>query len=396
MSDRHGKPVPRSLAVLSIITLAIFIAGTAQQSPQQPPLKYEVSVTLKLIQVYVTDKNGKPVRDLTKDEFKLTDNGKPVTLSAFEKHDLAAAPTAGVEAPAPDPAAAPEPAVAPVLNRKFVILFDFAFNTGHGIVAGVKAAQDFLDYGGPAPGRAGLRLHFDDEGREDPRVPDDRPRQGQSGPGQGHFERHRRKGRRDRAGLLDDCGHIGRIPGDQPRRGGPDPLDGPGAAQFHAADGELFQGPDDIRPGPAAGPRAKKRPLLFNGGAEFPDQRDAKRGNGPAESIRQRRLHVDGDRIPGRGLHAAAAPGNDAEGVQCFELFDLRLRHTGVLQTPGALRLRRDGFPEQAVSGGLLGADTGGIFRDDKTTGMDSLREPVEADRREVLLEHHPPRKEYG
>jgi VWFA-related protein len=145
MSDRHGKSVPRFLAVLSIVTLAFFIAGAAQQSPQQPPLKYEVSVTLKLIQVYVTDKSGKPVRDLTKDEFRLTDNGRPVTISAFERHDLAAAPTAGVEAPAPDPAAAPEPAVAPVLNRKFVILFDFAFNTGHGIVAGVKAARNFLD-----------------------------------------------------------------------------------------------------------------------------------------------------------------------------------------------------------------------------------------------------------
>jgi VWFA-related protein len=145
MSGRHGKSAPRSLAVLSIVTLAFFIVGTAQQSPQQPPLKYEVTVTLKLIQVYVTDKSGKPVRDLTKDEFRLTDNGKPVTVSAFERHDLAAAPTAGVEAPAPEPAAAPEPAVAPVLNRKFVILFDFAFNTGHGIVAGVKAARNFLN-----------------------------------------------------------------------------------------------------------------------------------------------------------------------------------------------------------------------------------------------------------
>ena len=122
MSDRHGKSVPRFLAVLSIVTLAFFIAGTAQQSPQQPPLKYEVSVTLKLIQVYVTDKSGKPVRDLTKDEFKLTDNGKPVTFSAFEKHDLAAAPKTGVAALAPEPAAAAVPREAPVLGRKFINL----------------------------------------------------------------------------------------------------------------------------------------------------------------------------------------------------------------------------------------------------------------------------------
>ena len=88
-----------NLAIAAGVACLIMQTGPApaspreSQSPQQPPLKYEVSVTLKLIQVYVTDKSGKPVRDLTKDEFKLTDNGKPVTLSAFEKHDLAAAPT---------------------------------------------------------------------------------------------------------------------------------------------------------------------------------------------------------------------------------------------------------------------------------------------------------------
>jgi VWFA-related protein len=102
-------------------------------------------VTLKLIQVYVTDKSGQPVRDLTKEEFRLTDNGKPVTLSAFEKHDLAAAPATGVEAPAPEPAAAAVPREAPVLGRKFIIFFDFAFNTGHGVKASLAAARQFLD-----------------------------------------------------------------------------------------------------------------------------------------------------------------------------------------------------------------------------------------------------------
>src|SRR5512136_2377037 len=110
------KSFLRSAVVFSAIFLlasgAPDIALLAEgQVPQQPPLKYEVSVTLKLIQVYVTDKSGRPVRDLTKNEFTLMDNGKPVTISAFERHDLAAAPTAGVEAPAPEPS--PEPAATP-------------------------------------------------------------------------------------------------------------------------------------------------------------------------------------------------------------------------------------------------------------------------------------------
>jgi VWFA-related protein len=144
VSVSRRRVIARVLLFAVVSAVFLFcLYGRAQQSPQQPPLKYEVSVTLKLIQVYVTDKSGQPVRDLTKEEFRLTDNGKPVTLSAFEKHDLAAAPTAGVEAPAPEPMT--EPAPGPALNRKFIIFFDLAFNTGHGIVAGVEAAKHFLD-----------------------------------------------------------------------------------------------------------------------------------------------------------------------------------------------------------------------------------------------------------
>jgi VWFA-related protein len=123
------------------LILAQIRAHSSPAQTQQPPgkpLQYDVAVTLKLIQVYVTDKDGKPVRDLTSTEFTLTDDGRPVTITAFEKHDLAAGP-AGAVAPVK------EPATAPVLSRKFIIFFDFAFNTAQGIVAGVQAARQFLD-----------------------------------------------------------------------------------------------------------------------------------------------------------------------------------------------------------------------------------------------------------
>ena len=110
----------------------------------EKPLQYEVSVVLKLIQVYVTDKSGKPVRDLTKDEFALTDSGRRVAITEFERHDLAAAPT-GVENPAREAKPALEPVGTPALNRKFVILFDFAFNTASGIKASMDAVRHFLD-----------------------------------------------------------------------------------------------------------------------------------------------------------------------------------------------------------------------------------------------------------
>jgi VWFA-related protein len=150
------KDIAANRVIQLAIMAALFVLGSsappanplvAAQTGQiaQKPLQYKVSVTLKLIQVYVTDKSGKPVRDLTRQEFIVIDNGQPVTISAFEKHDLAEAPTAAPEKPEPEPVPVSAPAQAPVLGRKFIILFDFAYNTMSGIKASIDAARHFLD-----------------------------------------------------------------------------------------------------------------------------------------------------------------------------------------------------------------------------------------------------------
>jgi VWFA-related protein len=144
MSSPRGKSIIGILLALAVVAASFIAVPAGQRSPQQPPLKYEVSVTLKLIQVYVTDKSGKPVRDLTRDDFTLIDNGQRVAISDFERHDLAEAP-AGVDAPAPEPAPVSPEDEAPALNRKFVILFDLAFNTLSGVRASLDAARHFLD-----------------------------------------------------------------------------------------------------------------------------------------------------------------------------------------------------------------------------------------------------------
>lgn len=115
-----------------------------RQDNRPSSLQHEVTVALKLIQVYVTDKSGNPVRDLTKDEFIVLDNSKPVTISAFEKHDLITAPT-GVEKQTPEPLPELKLIVAPIMSRKFIVLFDFAFNTGRGIAVSIEAVRHFLD-----------------------------------------------------------------------------------------------------------------------------------------------------------------------------------------------------------------------------------------------------------
>jgi VWFA-related protein len=112
------------------------------------PLQYDITVALKLIQVYVTDKAGMPVRDLTKDDFEVTDNGRRMIITDFEKHILQ------MQVPAPStPVAEPKPETVPPfaapmlepIRRHFIIFFDFAWNTPRGVAAGIKAALDFLD-----------------------------------------------------------------------------------------------------------------------------------------------------------------------------------------------------------------------------------------------------------
>jgi hypothetical protein len=59
-----------------------------QDKRDQTGLQHEVSVVLKLIQAFVTDKEGHPITDLKKSDFILYDNGKLMTITDFEKHFL--------------------------------------------------------------------------------------------------------------------------------------------------------------------------------------------------------------------------------------------------------------------------------------------------------------------
>ena len=120
----------------------------------QKPLQHEVSVTLKLIQVYVTDKKGKAVQDLQKSDFIVYDNGQLKDLTEFEKHILAgptakAGPAAATETIIPT-AVPPQPRT---MRRKFFLFIDFAFNNQKGVIKSKEAALHFID----------TELGFDDE-----------------------------------------------------------------------------------------------------------------------------------------------------------------------------------------------------------------------------------------
>jgi VWFA-related protein len=139
------------LLLAGLIVLTAFAAPTVSPpgptTPQQALTdkpQHEVSVVLKLVQVYVTDKKGQPVEDLALGDFAVTDNGRPVVLTEFERHSLADVPSgeAPAEARRPSPQAA---SPRPESTRKFFLFFDFAFNNARGVLKARKAALHFLD-----------------------------------------------------------------------------------------------------------------------------------------------------------------------------------------------------------------------------------------------------------
>ena len=112
--------------------------------------QHEVTVTLKLIQVYVTDKDGKPAMDLALEDFELSDNGKKKDLTEFEKYTLSLPqiekekkPLEQIFQPKPTPTEEIQPAQS--MNRKFFLFFDFAFNNREGIKKSREAALHFID-----------------------------------------------------------------------------------------------------------------------------------------------------------------------------------------------------------------------------------------------------------
>jgi VWFA-related protein len=122
------------------------------ESESQVQEQHEVTVTLKLIQVYVTDKDGKPAMDLKLEDFELFDNGTRKDLTDFEKHTLSLPriekrvekkPLEQIYKPKHTPAEEAPPVQS--INRKFFLFFDFAYNNREGLKKSREAALHFID-----------------------------------------------------------------------------------------------------------------------------------------------------------------------------------------------------------------------------------------------------------
>ena len=131
--------------ILFVVPLAVFLNERveAQVQKKQPQIRHEVKVTLKLIQVYVTDKKGHPVLDLRKDEFLVFDEGQKQAVTEFERHILKL--PSEKEAAPPEVVETPVPPARELMSRKFFLFLDFAFNNAKGLEKTKQAALHFID-----------------------------------------------------------------------------------------------------------------------------------------------------------------------------------------------------------------------------------------------------------
>lgn len=141
--------------ILSILILSLFFQSKAftnksdssQAKKEQKALQHEVTVTLKLVQVYVTDKKGDPIIDLTRADFILYDNGKLQTITDFEKHTLVLPvkkTEKKIEEKLEEIELAPSKKIPSRMNRKFILLLDISSNDLLGVTESKKVALHFI------------------------------------------------------------------------------------------------------------------------------------------------------------------------------------------------------------------------------------------------------------
>lgn len=121
-----------SLCLSGIMTL--LAAGAGAQTHES------ITVQVVDVPVYVFS-NGKPIRDLTKNDFELYVNGKRQTIDYFDTIDLT---TVGSAPQANKPVAAV--AADPRARRLFLLLFDLAYNRPAALARAQKAAAIMVDH----------------------------------------------------------------------------------------------------------------------------------------------------------------------------------------------------------------------------------------------------------
>ena len=108
--------------IVGLLTIALRGQQAGDQEPQRPPT-FRTGTNLVRVDVSVLDRDGKPIRTLTQDDFELRENGEVQAISSFKLVEATGEPTDDLSLPIRSPQhAATEAARDDV--RLFVIFWD--------------------------------------------------------------------------------------------------------------------------------------------------------------------------------------------------------------------------------------------------------------------------------
>jgi VWFA-related protein len=116
-----------------------FILLCMNTTPQN--FQHEVTVTLRLVQVFVTDKDGNPVRGLKADDLSLFVDGNQIEITDFETHFTSSEQFEVSDDSAPRVPHEKEKK----FRRKYFLIFDYMENDVSGIAFSKNAAIHFID-----------------------------------------------------------------------------------------------------------------------------------------------------------------------------------------------------------------------------------------------------------
>ena len=117
----------RRLTVLLAALLPVAVIGQVKET---------IHVNYVEVPVTVLDRNGDPVRGLTRDRFELIDEGKARPIVGFDTIDFASPQSMKSASP-----------MNPAVRRSFLLLFDLSFSSPVGRSKAQEAAQNFIARG---------------------------------------------------------------------------------------------------------------------------------------------------------------------------------------------------------------------------------------------------------
>jgi VWFA-related protein len=151
----------RSLRALRFLPIVILMAALPRaQAPAQPPTVFRSGTELVLVNVVVRDKSGAVVRGLTRDDFVVSEDDRPQTVTSFDfeeldRVDAVLTPQDAQVVLPPKPVSRPAdttlaPAGAPVKvnmrgRRLIVLFFDLSSMQPEEVQRAVTSAHDYIE-----------------------------------------------------------------------------------------------------------------------------------------------------------------------------------------------------------------------------------------------------------